>query len=407
MVFGALVQWAIVLTLVRIRGPIGLGEYTLSQAFVIPASYLAGLSLRQHLLVEHSEEYSLSDYFVVRLCGSVPFYAVTLALVFAAYRDTKFAILTAALCFVKYVDGISDLCAGVFQKRLAQDKIALYAMIRSAAAITVFVPFFYLTNRLTLALFAMAASSLCLCALLDYPASRRLWPAAIPFRLDAGTLVRAVRLVLVCFPLGIAAVIMSINASIPRLLLDHFGGPKELGYYSAVSHFIVIGGLFVTAFGQSLLPLLVKNVADNNPKSYWRNFALANAALIGAAMTAAGAAFFIGGPLLGLLYGPLFASKTDLLIVAALCSGFVFCGSLNAFAAMAARLYKLTAPVYLAAMAVNLAAGLYLIERVGAYGAFISQAIAGIVQIAIYCSVVAIYWRQRGILSPMGVIPPR
>ncbi len=403
MVLTALVQWVIVLVLVRIRGPIALGQYTLALAYLIPTSYLAGIALRQHLLVEHSEEYSLSDYFLLRLGPPIPCYAGALALVFVVYRDSELIAITASLCLVKYVDGISDLCAGVLQKRLAQNKIALYATVRSVAAIAVFILFFFYSNRLPLSLAAMAVSSLGLCVILDYPACRRLWPAAKPYQFDADAFRRAVRLTLLCFPVGIAAVIMSINGSVPRLLLDHFSGPEELGYYSAVSHFIIVGGLFVTAFGQSLLPVLVKNVIDNNPKSYWRNYALANGALIGAAMVAAGAAWLVGRPLLGLLYGRLFASKTDLLIVAALCSGFVFCASLNAFAAMAARLYKLTAPVYLAAAVVNLAAGWFLIERFGAYGAFVSQAVASISQIILYCMVVVIYWRNRPI-SPIKAL---
>ena len=47
----AVLQWFIMAMIARREGTTALGQYALSQAFAVPASYLAWLSLRQQLLV--------------------------------------------------------------------------------------------------------------------------------------------------------------------------------------------------------------------------------------------------------------------------------------------------------------------------------------------------------------------
>src|SRR5262245_64054236 len=63
----ASLQWFIMAMIARREGSAALGQYALSQAFAVPASYLAWLSLRQQLLVSGGQVGSASDMMFLRL----------------------------------------------------------------------------------------------------------------------------------------------------------------------------------------------------------------------------------------------------------------------------------------------------------------------------------------------------
>jgi O-antigen/teichoic acid export membrane protein len=377
---GAAVQWAIVLVIARVQGPVGIGQYTLAQSYVIPISYLAWMSLRQHLLVEADDRNGMKPYLLLRAIVPLGLYAVVGASIVLLYQDRRIGTITAAVFVAKYVEGFGDLAAGIFQRKGRAGTMALFAAVRAIASIVAFIAAFIWLGQLELALVIMAVVALATTMLLDYPVVLRIWPVDSQHEDDETLLAKAYRLGATCLPLGGAAIVVSINASIPRLLVDHFNGAHELGYFAAVSHFVVMGGLIVAALAQSMLPALSKDFASDR-SAFWRLLLVANLVVFAICVIAAGVAALIGGKMLGAVYGPTFAGSAGLLVVGALASIFIYGSYIIASAGMAGKIYKSFIPLYLGVCIANVAVGAALIPYLSSTGAFIAQSVAAITQI--------------------------
>src|SRR4051794_4357507 len=66
-VTGAIIQWFVLLIIARSQGAVGTGEYSLVQSYVIPASYLVWLSLRQIIVRDIEDKYDATDYLALRI----------------------------------------------------------------------------------------------------------------------------------------------------------------------------------------------------------------------------------------------------------------------------------------------------------------------------------------------------
>jgi O-antigen/teichoic acid export membrane protein len=394
---GTAVQWTVVILVARLKGPEGVGQYALAQSLVLPVVYFAWLSLRQHLVVDRDGGHRLRHYLLVRVTGQVILYTAASGSIFFVYSERALGYITAAIFATKFVDGLSDLAAGVLQVAGQARKVALLAAVRSLTSMAVFTVVFVSSQDLFWSLGMTAAAGMVCVCLLELPASRQAWPR--PFGgTERETLTEigrsSFRIAMTCLPLGAGAVLMSINAVLPRLLLDHFDGARVLGHFSVISHFVVIGALMASSLGQSFLPRFARQ-ANEDRTALFRTLLAFNGLMIIIGGIAAIAAWIVGESILRLVYGAAFADQAPLLVTGALCSGLIYGASITAFGATAARAYRYLIPVYLTVTIANFLSGRFLIPHFGAHGAFLCQAIAGLVQI------VAFFWavKRRTIIS--------
>ena len=83
----AVLQWVIVAMIAQHEGSVALGGYALSQAFAVPGSYLAWLSLRQQLLVSGGQLGTASDMMFLRLAFPLIVFGAILA--FIAFHTSR------------------------------------------------------------------------------------------------------------------------------------------------------------------------------------------------------------------------------------------------------------------------------------------------------------------------------
>src|SRR5262245_37706407 len=83
----ALLQWFIMAMIARWDGSAALGEYALSQALVMPASYLAWLALRPQLIVSRMGDTPPADLVFLRMVGPLLVLVPLFGLVAIVYRS--------------------------------------------------------------------------------------------------------------------------------------------------------------------------------------------------------------------------------------------------------------------------------------------------------------------------------
>jgi O-antigen/teichoic acid export membrane protein len=138
------------------------------------------------------------------------------------------------------------------------------------------------------------------------------------------------------FPLGLVMLLISLNASIPRLLLARSHGEAALGYLAALAYLVIAGTTVMNALGQSAAPRLARlYVGDRAGFSRLLSRMIWLAMLTGAC--GALLAILGGRWLLALLYRPEYALYAGVLSVLAVAGSLDLLSGTLGFAFTATR----------------------------------------------------------------------
>jgi O-antigen/teichoic acid export membrane protein len=390
----AVLQWVIMAMIARRDGSVALGEYALSQAFAVPASYLAWLSLRQQLLVSGGQLGSASDMMFLRLISPLLVFGAILAFIAVSYRSESLLTISACVLAQKYIEGLFDLSYAYMQKSNNWKSLAISTVVRCALLVVVFAVVYVSTNRLAIALIAVTGLSVLFYLMFD----RRFDPpvrAASLFDLSRLASARRWGLALLLLPLAVSNVVMSLTTNAPRLLIDFTLGPAELGHFAAVSHFVVIGAVATGSVGHAILPVLAEAIRDRREREFWLQLFGIMVAIQAACGVGGVASIFVGDELLRLLYGNAFAGQAALMTAAAVAAGPVYCASIAANGCYAAGLRRglLTSQV-IALLTVMFTTSLTL-GSWGNFGAFGAMLAAGVVQLISCLVFLHRFWQRH------------
>jgi O-antigen/teichoic acid export membrane protein len=169
-------------------------------------------------------------------------------------------------------------------------------------------------------------------------------------------------------PLGAVAFLSSLNANLPRYVLEKVQGESALGYFAAMAYLIVAGNTLVIALGQSALPRLARYFQEDRP-AFVRLLArmILAAALVGVAGTVL--SWLCGTLVLRWLYRPDYARYGGVLVSLAIGGGVTFVTGTLGTALMAARRFVAQVPLNLLVIGVTATACWQWIPRFGLRGA--------------------------------------
>jgi O-antigen/teichoic acid export membrane protein len=378
----AILQWAILMLVAHFDGPLLVGEYALAQAYATPAYFLASLSLRPQYLVSQSSSVLYSDFVFLRLFFPALVFASLLFFIYFHYNSLSFFLIAAGVVAMKFVEGLFDLASGKMQREGDVLGVATTNLTRCLISIPVFGAFYYATRNLPLALFALSALS---AAFFLVQRKRLNVNVRLSDVLDftADHFKRRVEIAYSLFPFGVSLILMSLGASAPRFLLSAVLGPKELGFFSAVCHFLTIGALGAGSIGQVLLPSLVHAIAMRSIRQFWRRLFWPAALIQCVSIAGAFIAVAIGPQLLNLFYGAEFASQGPTLVVAAIAAGPLYCAMIFVNGCYAAQMRRGLLAIQCLSLFVVTVATLILVPRFGIEGAFGGMMISALTQIGL------------------------
>ena len=389
----AVLQWFIMAMIARREGSVVLGQYALSLAFAVPGSYLAWLSLRQQLLVSGGHLASAADMMFLRLAFPLIVFGAILAFIAVSYKSEWLLTISVCVFAQKYIEGFFDLSYAYMQKSNNWKSLAISTVVRCALLVVIFGAVYVLTNHLAAALLAVTGFSILFYLIFDQRSNPPMRTAAL-FDFSRLTSARRQGLTILLLPLAVSNVVMSLTTNAPRFQIDLILGPAELGFFAAVSHFLLVGAVATGSVGHAILPVLAEAIRNRREREFWRQLIGIMVVIQMACGVGIVASVFAGGELLRLLYGNGFAGQAALMTAAAVAAGPVYCASIAANGCYAAGLRRGLLAAQVIALLTVMFTTLLTLRSWGNFGAFGAMLAAGIIQLGFCLVLLQRFWRR-------------
>jgi O-antigen/teichoic acid export membrane protein len=357
------------------------GQFAFALAVTAPVVMLTNLQLRNVQATDAQGQFSFETYLGVRLAGNV--LALGAIVLVAALRGTPGALwIVIAMAVAKVVEATSDVFHGLVQRHERMDVVARSLIAKELLALGAMAAALLATGSVVWATLALAAGSLVVLAGYDLPQGRAVWRATRGAGALRPSLRSASKLVRLALPLGVVMMLASLGANVPRYVVEHRLGVRELGVFSAVSYVMFVGLTAVGALGHSAAPRLARHHAAGDRLAFVRLMLrlLALAAFLGVAGVAASAV--AGRTLLHVLYRAEYAEAQPVLVWTMVAGTAAFVGSALDYGLTAARSLRAQAPLWIVMVAVTAAACAVLVPRHGLVGAAAGAGVGYAVQAA-------------------------
>jgi O-antigen/teichoic acid export membrane protein len=386
-------QWAILILLARLDGPVLVGQFTLAMAIIGPIVVFS--QVREIQAVDPNARYAFADYRAVRLYTTA--FALVVILLVAAFAGYPVAV-AAVICAVgltRTIESLSDIYYGLAQRHERLDRVAQSMLLRTMLGCVVLGIVLLVTGSLVTALLAQAFAWTVVWWLFDRRVARS-WqdnPDA-PGHITSNTWRVRLQLAWVGLPLGGAVMLGTLNANVPRYVVEGSLGLEALGIFAALAQFIVVGNTVIMAVCDAAIPRLANLFAAGRTAAFRR--LLLQLCSIGAGLGLAGVlvAFFIGEPLLYLVYGEAFSAQSRLLVWIMVVGAIWYTIAPLGSSLSAMHRFRVQPVIQGCAVGVNTVACLLLVPRYGLDGAVGGWVAALVCQAFVSLALVAVYLRR-------------
>lgn len=253
--FYAGAQWLFLILLARSLHASDVGEFSYWISIYSPIVLFFNLKLRSVLATDSNNQYSITEYFSLRLLAMIFVYALIVVIIIVKAYDKALVVLLGALGLSKITESLSDILHGVMQKFERHDLVAISRISKGVMQIGIFL----LTSTCVDGLDAAAISLMIASALSYFFIDRMLLQIG-----DINELrehknvdfvnIRILAMIKLSLPLGIATASGTLLENMPKYYINNYFGSSQLGYYSMVAAVVVIGSTVVAALAQVASP---------------------------------------------------------------------------------------------------------------------------------------------------------
>jgi O-antigen/teichoic acid export membrane protein len=301
-------------------------------------------------------------------------------------------LLTLANGLGAAIDAISDIIYGALQQRERMHWIAASMILRSLLGLAAVLVGLLLTNNLIMSMLLSAGVKGLVVLAVDIPLG------AQTLAIDAVNAVKQSRfreiwvqacqwnvlrtLAWLSLPLAPTTMLMTLQVTIPRYLIEHWLDAKQLGLFAAQSYLTSAGAIVATALAQAAAPRMAQHYLDGDARGFrrlmWKLAALGG----GCGALGVAVAVIFGRPLLSVLYAPEYAQRNDIFIWLMVGAGLTYVSIFLGWGMTAARRLRIQLPLFALIVATMLAAGCVLVPRYGLTGAAMTVVGGALVQVA-------------------------
>ena len=372
--------------LAKLGSPEIVGQYALGLAVATPLIMLSNLSLRGVLATDVNDDYQFSDYLRLRISTTTLALLAVVGIVALSGYHRQTALVILAVALAKGVESISDIAYGSLQQRERMDRISHSMMLRGLVAIGALWVGVYFAGSVLLGILAMAAGWGVVLVYFDVPGLSR-----VPSKsATIGSILhgqhglewpKLLRLAMVAAPLGVVMMLLSLNTSIPRYVIQHSFGERSVGIFTAVAYLMVVGTTVVSALGQSAFPRLAQYFSRGDVPQF--RLLMRKLITVGAVLGMAGilVAVTAGRPMLRIFFRSDYAASADVLTCIMIAAAISYVASFLCYGLTAARLFKVQAPLFAVVTLVTAVASIVLIPGHGLIGAAWATVLGTIAQL--------------------------
>jgi O-antigen/teichoic acid export membrane protein len=362
-------QLGLVIALAKLGSKEMVGQYALGVAVAWPVFLLADLQLRVVQATDARDDFHFGHYLGLRLLATPLAFLAVIGLTWVlGYRWETFLVI-GGVALSRGLDSVRDVIHGGMQKNERLDIVSLSIIIRNLVSFGVFISIFYASGILLLAVLSQAATGVLVLLAFDCPRGAKVLGLQTGIwmpRFDRRVLLQLVRLAL---PLGMVTMIISINANLPRYLLEHSLGEGAVGIFAALSQPTLAGGMVMAALGHSFMPRMARGFASGNrhylTKMVGRLMGLG--ALLGGVMMVG--VWGWGREIISLIYRPEYAEHQTTLLWLMVGGAIGYVSSGLGYGQNATREYYLYLVFYAVSAGLGVILGIFLIPSFGLKGA--------------------------------------
>lgn len=397
-------QWGMVILIAKLGRPEMVGQFTLGFAITAPVLLFTNLHLRCVQATDTRKQYVFADYLGLRLIGTCLALLVILGITLAAGYHSETSLVILIIGIAKAFESISDVFYGLIQQHERMDRIAVSMMIKGPLSLLLLGLGVYLTRSIfwgavglavawaiVLFVYDIRSSSL----MLNKMAIRPHWH-----------LKKLGKLAWLALPLGFVMMLTSLDANIPRYLIEQYLGQRELGIFAAIAHLMLVGSMVVNALGDSATPRLAKYYAAGNSIAF-RTLILK---LTGIGALLGGVAIVVslvaGKQLLTFLYQPEYAEQANVLVWLMVGAAILYAGSFLSYGMTAARYFRIQMPLYSLVIGTTVISCIWFIPSMGLLGAAIALIMGSVVRVictlAVVCHALSALQRKRKVAQVQG-----
>jgi len=396
-------QWAMVVVLARSTNPETVGTLALALAITAPVMIFFNMQLRAVIATDVTGKYEFRDYFRTRLLTTCGALIVTLPCLFVFRASAATASVIVLIALSKGAESLSDVVHGHWQLVEHMELVGKSLTVRACLGLGAFTLAVVTTRSLVWGSAAFLVGSAGVFLGYDMAQVRRagsflgkpLGNLRSLCNLTGIRLSTSSALIRLALPLGVAAMLISLNSAIPRYFIEHYCGKQQLGIFSALAYFIVVGSLAMNAVGQSVLPRLAR-LYGLEARRPFRQMLAGLFACSGAVGIASMAVAFLLGRRLLLIYGKEYADAypTFLIVMGAASIGY-FISILN-FSLNAIGAYRIQMPLFLTTTLLLIGMCGVFVPAYGIVGAAIALAVCSGIQAVLSALVLALRPVTRG-----------
>ena len=344
-----------VVVLARYTNPQTVGTLALALAITAPVIILFNMQLRAVIATDVTGHYDFQQYFQTRVLTTISAVALMLPGLLLFHTSGSTASVTILIALSKAAESLSDIIHGYWQLIEHMELVGKSLTIRAFLTLGTFTLAIATTRSLIWGSAAFLSGSIGVFLAYDLPQVRRVLLShghpvrsmATLFGLGAVGQRTALALVRLALPLGIAAMLISLNSAIPRYFVNLYSGKRDLGIFSALSYFIVVGNLLTNAVGQSVLPRLARayKLGTRTQFNHLLTGLLACSMLV--AIGSMTVALLFGRRLL-LIYGREYADAYPVFLLIMAAASIAYSLSILNFSLNAIGAYRVQIPIFVA-----------------------------------------------------------
>jgi O-antigen/teichoic acid export membrane protein len=390
-------QWAIVVVLARYTNPQTVGTLALAFAITAPVMIFFNMQLRAVVATDVRGRYDLQTYFQTRLFTTAAALILILACCVLLHDSAATVLVVILIALSKAAESLSDVIHGYWQLTEHMELVGKSLAVRAVLTLGTFASAIAATHSLSWSSAAFLFGSAAVFLWYDMwqvkraakTIGMRLGNLATFFDIRCMNLSAAAAIIRKAAPLGVAAMLISFNSAIPRFFIELYYGKQQLGIFSALSYFIVVGNLLTSAIGQSILPRLASQYASGNGTEFKNTLTCLFVCSIAVAAASMLTTLLFGRRLL-LIYGKQYseAYPVFLLIMAAASIGYSV--SILNFSLNAVGAYNIQMPLSLGVSGVLLILCQLTVPTHGTNGAAAALLISSGLQAALSIGVLAL-----------------